>query len=185
MPLMRGMDAGDTNPVSRLPAAPTSVADTKLSVLSSMIATCGSFFVSTRRENSGGIVSTPLILPLRRSVDGLPLVGILDGVEGLRAARDGHGQLAHADGRHAAVLIDDGNLQVLDVAAERVAQHDELHERHHPDHDDQHGAAAEAAQLAFDDGPGAMHDRPPYRRIMKAESIGLASCSASRRSRPV
>ncbi len=46
---------------------PASVADTNVSVLSATSATRGSFFESTRREKSGGIVSTPLTRPFRRS----------------------------------------------------------------------------------------------------------------------
>ena len=49
------------------PIVPASATETKLSVLSSISATRGSFFASTRREKSGGIVSTPLTRPLRRS----------------------------------------------------------------------------------------------------------------------
>ena len=49
-----------------------SAAETKLSVLSSISATFGSARSSTRRENSGGIVSTPFTRPLRRSVSAAP-----------------------------------------------------------------------------------------------------------------
>ena len=51
---------------------PARATDTKLSVLSSIRATRGWFFCSTRRENSGGIVSTPLTRPFRRSVRASP-----------------------------------------------------------------------------------------------------------------
>jgi hypothetical protein len=45
---------------------------TKLSVLSSMSATRGWLFASTRLEKSGGIVRTPLTRPLRRSAIAWP-----------------------------------------------------------------------------------------------------------------
>ena len=72
-----------------------------------MSATCGSFFWSTRRENSGGIVNTPLMRPFRRSVSARALVGVQDGLERVGAAGHRAGQLAHPHGRQAAVLIDD------------------------------------------------------------------------------
>ena len=77
-----------------------------------------------------------------------------------RAGGDGVGQLAHSHRRHAVVLIDDADLQVLDVAAERVAEDDELHEREDQRDDDERRAAPEPPQLAFDDGPGSMHITP-------------------------
>src|SRR5262249_26597146 len=43
---------------------------TKLSVLSSINATRGSALASVRRENSGGVVSTPFIRPVLRWVRG-------------------------------------------------------------------------------------------------------------------
>ena len=150
---------------------PASATDTKLSVLSSISATRGAFFASTRREKSGGMVSTPFTRPLRRSVDRLALVRVVDGVDGPRAGRGRERQLADAHRRHAVILIDDRQLEVLDVAAERVAEDDQLHEREHHRHDDQHRAAAEAPQLAFDDRPGALpmsaspqHERAVLRR---------------------
>ena len=66
-------------------------------------------------------------------------------------------KLADLDRRHAVVLIDDGNLQVLDVAAEGVAEHDKLDERHDHRHDDQHRTSFESPQFAFDNRQNAMH----------------------------
>ena len=101
------------------------------------------------------------------------------------------GQLAHAHRRHAVVLIDDGDLQVLDVAAERVAEHDQLHDREDQRHDDQHRAAPEPPQLALDDGPGASHRSAPprdeagavHRRRPAARRAGRGRCSARTRRR--
>ena len=44
---------------------------------------------------------------------------------------------------------------MLDVAAEGIAEDDELHDREDHRHDDQHRAAPEPPQLAFDDRPGS------------------------------
>ena len=68
-----------------LPSVAASAADTKLSVLSSMSATRGSFFASTRREKSGGIVRTPFTRPFRRSVIAWPGIGVVDRVDRVRA----------------------------------------------------------------------------------------------------
>jgi hypothetical protein len=51
---------------------PAIVAETNVSVLSEISATRGELLVSDRREKSGGIVSTPLTSPLRRSVIARP-----------------------------------------------------------------------------------------------------------------
>ena len=107
-PDTRGVVGGWLNAATRLPTGPTSVADTKLSVLSSISATRGSFFWSTRRENSGGIVSTPLMRPLRRSVERVRpgrRTRPVSNVSG--AGGHGAGQLADLHGRHAVVLVDD------------------------------------------------------------------------------
>ena len=57
-----------TNPLT----VAASDAETNVSVLSEISATRGSFRVSRRREKSGGIVSTPLTAPLRRSAIAAP-----------------------------------------------------------------------------------------------------------------
>jgi hypothetical protein len=76
----------------------------------------------------------------------------------VRAGGDGVCQFTDANGRHAVILIDDGDAQMLDVPAECIAEDDQLCEREDHRHDDQHRTPAEAPQLAFDDGPGACHD---------------------------
>jgi hypothetical protein len=55
------------------------------------------------------------------------------------------------------IVIDDGDNEVLDVAAERGAQNHELDEREQQRDDDQERAAPKPPQFAFDDGPCAMH----------------------------
>ena len=97
-----------------------------------MSAIRGLVFASVLRENSGGIVSTPLMRPLRRSASACALIAVVDRVECPRAGGDRVGQLAHPHRRHAVVLIDDADLQVLDVPAERVAEDHQLHERERP-----------------------------------------------------
>ena len=63
------------------------------------------------------------------------------------------------------ILVHDPDLKVLDLAAEGVAQDDQLDQRHeHRDHD-QGGTAPKAAQVALDDGQDAVH----LRSYMKAE----------------
>ncbi|MEZ5285077.1 MAG: hypothetical protein R2712_09765 [Vicinamibacterales bacterium] len=61
-------------------------------------------------------------------------------------------RLTHLDRRHAVVLVHDGHGEVAHVAAEGVAQHDELDQREDERHDDEKRASAEAPQLALDDG---------------------------------
>jgi hypothetical protein len=117
-----------------------------------------------------------------KGVERRAFVAVRHGVERLRVGGDGTGQLSHPHRRHAAVLIDDRDRQVPHVAAEGVAEHDQLHQWKDQRHDDQQRAAAETAQLAFDDRPGAMHQCCSF-RMMKRRGAG--SCSASRRSRPV
>ncbi len=87
-------------------------------------------------------------------------------------------------GRHAAVLVDDADLQVLDLPAEGVAEDDELHQRHEQRHDDERRAPPEAPQLAFDDGPGALHIATGWRTMLRRSLIGC-SCRASRSWWPV
>ena len=84
-------------------------------------------------------------------------IGVLDGVDRSRPGRGCRGQLPHLDGRHTMVLIDHADFQMLDVAPEGVAQHDELYDRKDHRHDDEHRAAPEPPQLALDDGPCAVH----------------------------
>src|SRR3954470_8846613 len=60
------------------------------------------------------------------------------------------------------VLIDDANLEVLDVAAERIPEDDQLHDRERHRHGDQHRTAPESPQLAFDDCPCTSHKGLPH-----------------------
>jgi hypothetical protein len=56
------------------------------------------------------------------------------------------------------ILIDHGELEMLDVAAKRVSENHQLRERKDHRRDDQHRAPPEAPQLAFDNGPHPVHD---------------------------
>ena len=70
------------------------------------------------------------------------------------------------------ILIDHRDLEVLDVAAEGVAEDDQLDDREHHRHDDQHRTAAEAPHLTLDDGESATHQP---RLNMNGLSCGAAS----------
>ena len=61
------------------------------------------------------------------------------------------------DRRHAVVLVHDADLKVLDFSAERVAENDQLHQRHDDGNDHEHRAAPEPPQVAFNDGPDSVH----------------------------
>jgi hypothetical protein len=102
------------------------------------------------------MVSTPLIRPFRKSVSAAPWSAywIVSKVFAPPATAPAS---SHAHSRDAAVLIDDRDLEMFDVASHRVAQNHELHERKHHRDDDENRAAAKPAQLAFDDSPGAVH----------------------------
>src|SRR3954462_4305973 len=60
------------------------------------------------------------------------------------------------------VLIDDANLEVLDVAAERIPEDDQLHDRERHRHRDQHRTAPESPQLPLDDRPCTSHKGLPH-----------------------
>ena len=65
---------------------------------------------------------------------------------GARVGRHRLEHLLQLHRRHAVVLVDDADLEVLHLAAEGVAQHDELHHRHdHRDDDQSWGCAGSGA----------------------------------------
>ena len=103
------------------------------------------------------MVSTPLILPLRKSRIAFAFVAVGDRLERSGIGRHRLEHFFEFDGRHAVILIHHANLKILDFAAKRIAQHDQLHQRHDHRNDDQRRAAAETPQVAFNDGPDAMH----------------------------
>jgi hypothetical protein len=76
-------------------------------------------------------------------------------------------------------LIDDRQLEVLDVAAEGAASTTSC-TLGSPGPHDQHRAAPETAQLAFDDRPRSAHQALPARTA----SSGVRFLSASRSARP-
>ncbi len=162
---------------------PASVAETKLSVLSEISATRGWFFDSDApreiRRNGQHAVDAAVAQVAQRH----PGVRVVDQIDRPRAGRDGAGQLTDPDRRHAVVLVDDRQLQMLDVAAEGVAEDDQLGEREDHRHHDQERAAAEPPHFALDDGQGAFHGS--YRRSMNGLSVTDGAWAASRRSLPV
>ncbi len=105
-----------------------------------------------RRDGQHAVQLAVAQVPQRGS-----LVAVVDGVEGPRARRDRLAHLLDVHGGDAVVGRHDPELQVLDVAAEGVAEHDQLHEREDHRDDDERRAAAEAPHLTFDDGEGSLH----------------------------
>ena len=85
------------------------------------------------------------------------LVAVIKRREGFGIGGDGLEHLVQFDRRNAVVLVHDADLEVLYLPAERIAEHDELHERHEHGHEHERRTAPETAQVAFDDGPDAVH----------------------------
>src|SRR5262249_2809264 len=110
-------------------------------------------------------------------------IRVVDDVEHLIARGHRACELPDFHRRYAVILIDDRHLEVLDVAAEGVTQHDQLNDRKDHRHHDDHRAAPKAPHLAFDDGKCSLHGY--CRLIMKGLSLADASWSPSRSARPV
>ena len=89
------------------------------------------------------------------------MIGVGEGVVGFGVGGDGVEHFLEADGGEAVVLVDDADLEVFEVAAEGIAEDDELGEGHDDGDHDEGGAAAEAAEVAFDDGPDSVHQLIP------------------------
>ncbi len=86
----------------------------------------------------------------------------------------------HFDRRHAVVLVHDADLKILDLSAEGVAEHDQLHQRHDDRNDHQRRAAPEPAQIAFDDGPDAVHIVFILAACMNGLLAAAGACNVSR-----
>ncbi len=80
------------------------------------------------------------------------LVGVGHRFVRARIGRDSLQHRVELHGRHVPVVIDDADLEVLDLAAERVAEDHELHQRHRERHDDERRVGFEPPQIALDDG---------------------------------
>ena len=89
---------------SRVPARAT---ETKLSVLSSIRATRGSFFAEHAPREVGRDGEHAVHAAVAEVGQGLAGVGVDDGVDGVRAGGDRRGQLAHAHRGDAVVLVHD------------------------------------------------------------------------------
>ena len=100
------------------------------------------------------------------------------------------------------IMVDDTQLEIPHLAAERVAKNDKLNDREDERHDDQRRTPAKPSQFPLEDGHGSMHIVCHHRgtetqrfmslclcgyllRIINELSMGDASCSASRNWRPV
>ena len=68
------------------------------------------------------------------------------------------GDLSQRARHRAAELVHDANLQMLDLAAERVTEHDQLDQGHDHGDDDEGRTAAKAPEVAFDDGEDSVHN---------------------------
>ena len=93
----------------------------------------------------------------------LLIVVVVDGLKVRDVGPDGVEGLADPYRLRAAVLIDHAQLRVPDLAAEGVAQNDQLHQRKHHRHQHQRRRAEELAHLAFDDGHHSVHGCIPGR----------------------
>ena len=111
----------------------------------------------------------------------LHLVVVLDGGEGLDVGGDGIEGLAHLYRLRSMVVIDHGDVRAHDLAAEGIADDDQLQNRQHQRHDHQRGRAEKLAHLALDDGKHSVHGCAPGRGGMVKTGF---TCS-SRSWRPV
>src|SRR5581483_11333345 len=100
---------------------------------------------------------------------------------GVRVCRDGVEHLLHLDRLHLVILIHHAQAQAAHHTAKRVAEHEQLDERHHHRHNHQCGTAPEPAKVALDNGPDAIH----WRCVTKPKSVTTEACSESRNCRPV
>ena len=107
------------------------------------------------RRNDDGAVETAGAHILH----GLFVAVVGNGSEGMCVGLDRGQSFPNFHGLRAAVLIDDAEARVLDLATKGVAQHDELHQRKHHRHQHQRRRAEEFAQFALDNGPHSIHKR--------------------------
>ena len=142
---------------------------------------------TTRGLGAGQDFAREIAAEFQHAVD-LPLpqiaqrrrgIGVGHRVEGLRVGGDGLEHFLELHGGHAVVLIHHADVEMLDFAAKGIAQHDQLHQRHDHGNDDQRRAAAEPAQVAFNDGKDAVHGGQ-FLCMMNALSAAAGACRASR-----
>ena len=106
---------------------------------------------------------------LAQVVESGALVVVIGGQEGARIGAHGAHALQHIHRFRSAIQIDHAQDDVLDVAAEGVAQDDQLHQRQHQRGEDQRRAAPELAHIALHQGQSSLH------------RVGLPFCRAGRR----
>ena len=99
---------------------------------------------------------------------GLLVAVVGNGSEGVRVGLDRGQSFANFHRLRALILIDDAEACVLDLAAEGVAQHDELDQWKHHGYQHQRRRAEEFAQFALDNGPHSIHKTPECRRLKPA-----------------
>ena len=87
------------------------------------------------------------------------MLGVFNGLEGSCVCGNRHTQLAKFDCRHAMIMVDDTQLEIPHLAAERVAKNDQLNDRKDERHDDQRRTAPKPSELTLKDGHGSMHKR--------------------------
>ena len=101
---------------------------------------------------------------MRRSCEGGALVVVIGGQEGARVRAHGADALQHIHRFRSPIQVDHAQDDVLDIAAEGVAQDDQLHQRQHQRGEEQRRAAAELAHVALDQGQSSLHRGPPFFR---------------------
>ena len=94
---------------------------------------------------------------LAQVADGRALVVVIGGQEGACVGAHGADALQHIHRFRSAIQIDHAQNDVLDIAAEGVAQNDQLHQRQHQRGENQRRAAAEFAHIALDQGQSSLH----------------------------
>ena len=137
-------------------------------------------------RNPGGMVSTPLSWPCRSAVERGAGIRRNSPSRTSSRSRHGPGQLAQLDRRQPAVLVDDADAEMLDRAAERVAQDDQLDDRHAR-------ATSRSASGCAETGADPARPWPRYaciagprqRRMMNGLSAVDGPSSSSRSWRPV
>ena len=139
---------------------------------------CGLAPASTLREKSRRDGQHAVDFAIAQILQRRRLIVVGHRVKGARIGGDGLEHFLQLERRHAVILIHDADLQVFDFAAKGIAEHDQLHQRHDDGDDNQNRTAPEAAQIAFDDGPDAVHSH--VRFMIKGLSAALGACRLSR-----
>src|SRR5947209_20423469 len=135
-----------------------------------------------RRNNKRGIQ-----MALADVIDHLSFIVVDDGLKVARVTLDGTQRLQNAYGLWAVVMVNDAELCIMDLSAESISQHDQLHQRKDHGSHHQRRRAKELAHVAFHDGHHARTAEEAVHYLPQATGdvyIG-ASTVWSRNWRPV